>query len=228
MTVHNALNRDRFAEAMARWPREAARRHLDLRADTLAVVIVGTVCERKGQLDLIQALGHLDEECARRVTCLIVGDRPSPYSERLHSARRDLGEPRGARIRIIPETADVAPYYSAADLFVCSSRIESFPRIILEAMASGLAIITTPVFGIREQVQENVNALFYPPGDARALADAIRRLLHQPDLRSRLARNSPMVLGTLDDYQAMASTYGRIFHEAWLSGRPRPCVESSE
>jgi GT2 family glycosyltransferase/glycosyltransferase involved in cell wall biosynthesis len=228
MTVHNALNRDRFADALARWPREAARRRLDLGADTLAVLILGTVCERKGQLDLIQAFGHLDDGCTRWVTCLIVGDRPSPYSEQLHSARRDLGEPRGAGIRIIPETADAALYYAAADVFVCSSRIESFPRVILEAMASGLAIITTPVFGIREQVQENINALFYPPGDARALADAIRRLLHEPDLRSRMARSSPIVLGALDDYQTMASTYGRIFLEAWLSGRPRPCVESSE
>ena len=112
-------------------------------------------------------------------------------------------------------------------MFVCSSRTESFPRVILEAMAACLPIVTTPVFGIREQVRENVNALFYSPGDTRALADAIRRLRDDPDLRSRMARNSPIVLGALDDYETMAATYGRIFLEAWLSGRPRPCAESS-
>jgi GT2 family glycosyltransferase/glycosyltransferase involved in cell wall biosynthesis len=227
-TVRNGLDRDRFEATLARWPREAARRHLDLGEDSLAVLILGTVCDRKGQLDLIEALGHLDEGSALRVTGIIVGDRPGPYSERLHAARRSLGEPMRSRIRIIPETSDVAPYYSAADLFVCSSRIESFPRVILEAMAVGLPIITTPVFGIREQVQENINALFYPPGDSHALADAIRRLLRDPGLRSRMARSSPIVLGALDDYETMASSYGRIFLEAWLNGRPRSCVESSE
>jgi O-antigen biosynthesis protein len=222
------LNRDRFDETLARWPRDAARRRLDLGEGSLAVLILGTVCDRKGQSDLIEAFAHMDDESARRVTCFIVGDRPGAYSERLHAARLSLGEPLSSRIRIIPETSDVALYYSAADLFVCSSRIESYPRVILEAMASGLPIITTPVFGIREQVQENINALFYPPGNSHALAEAIRRLLQDSNLRSRMARNSHFVLAALDDYETMASTYGRIFLEAWLSGRPRPCVASSE
>jgi hypothetical protein len=59
------------------------------------------------------------------------------------------------------------------------------------------------------------------------LAEAIRRLLQDSNLRSRMARNSHFVLAALDDYETMASTYGRIFLEAWLSGRPRPCVASS-
>src|SRR5262249_9450291 len=156
--VHNGLDRRRFEAALARWPREAARRHLGLDESALAVVIVGTVCDRKGQLDLIEAFGHLDDESESALTGFIVGDRPSHYSERLHVARRGLGESSGSRIRIIPETSDVGLYYSAADLFVCASRIESFPKVILEAMAAGLPIITTPVFGIREQVRENINA----------------------------------------------------------------------
>src|SRR5262249_20667156 len=150
-TVHNGLDRERFAATLARWPREAARRHLGLDDGSLAVLILGTVCDRKGQLDLIEALGHLDDERAGRVTGFIVADRPGPYSERRPTARRGLGEPAGSRIRIIPETSDVALYYSAADVFVCSSRIESFPRVILEAMAACLPIVTTPVFGVREQ-----------------------------------------------------------------------------
>jgi GT2 family glycosyltransferase/glycosyltransferase involved in cell wall biosynthesis len=227
-TVHNGLNRERFAETLAQWPRETARRRLELDEDALAVLILGTVCDRKGQLDVIESLGHLAAESARRVTCFIVGDRPGAYSERLHAAHQSLGERLSSRIRIIAETPDVALYYSAADLFVCSSRIESFPRVILEAMAAGLPIITTPVFGIREQVQENINALFYPPGDSRALAEAMRRLLHDTGLRTRMARNSQLVLAALNDYQTMAATYGRIFLEAWMSGGPRPCVESSE
>ena len=54
---------------------------------------------------------------------------------------------------ILPETAEPGRFYQAADVFVCTSRVESFPRVTLEAMAHGLPIVTTPVFGIREQVR---------------------------------------------------------------------------
>jgi glycosyltransferase involved in cell wall biosynthesis len=59
-------------------------------------------------------------------------------------------------------------------VFVCTSRIESFPRVVLEAMAYGLPVVSTRVFGIAEQVGENVNALLYDPGDASRLAAHLR------------------------------------------------------
>jgi glycosyltransferase involved in cell wall biosynthesis len=88
-------------------------------------------------------------------------------------------------------------------------------------MAAGLAIITTPVYGIAEQVRENINALFYQPGDWAALADCLERLVKEPGLRQKFAANSREVLDTLTDFEAMVGAYGKIFREAWLSGRSR-------
>ena len=59
---------------------------------------------------------------------------------------------------MIPETGDTAAYWQAADVFCCTSRVESYPLVILEAMAAGLPIVTTPVHGIAEQVRPGVNA----------------------------------------------------------------------
>jgi glycosyltransferase involved in cell wall biosynthesis len=221
ITIHNALDREQFAAALERWPREAARRELDLKHDELAILLMGTVCERKGQMDIVDAVARLSEQAAGELRCFSVGARDNDYSEQLRSAIDRLPVSKRSRIQLVPETWDTALYYSAADLFVLTSRMESFPRVILEAMAAGLPIVTTPVFGVAEQVQENINALFYQPGDTTTLADRIVTLMERPHLRKKLARNSRHVLGTLPDFDSMASAYGSVFREAWLSGRSR-------
>lgn len=226
MTIHNGLDRERLDAALRQRPRDIARRKLKVSSEELAVLQVGTVCERKGQIDLVEALGRLDDRRAKRIRCLIVGDRPSAYSDRLRKAVRSLPFSRRSRIKIIPETSDLALYYAAADIFVCCSRVESFPRVILEAMVARLPIITTPVFGIAEQVQDNISALFYPPGDTRALAEAITRLLDDATLRQALAANTEPALNSLTDFDSMIDEYGDVFREAWLSSGSRARVKA--
>jgi glycosyltransferase involved in cell wall biosynthesis len=70
------------------------------------------------------------------------------------------------------------------------------------------------VFGIREQVREDVNGLFYEPGDVRSLAAAIARLVTDDALRTRLAGNAVPALDALTDFDAMVTQYGRLFVEA--------------
>jgi GT2 family glycosyltransferase/glycosyltransferase involved in cell wall biosynthesis len=224
-TIHNGLDRERLGAQVQLHPRSGARRELGLADDQMMVLLLGTVCERKGQLDLVEAVRYLEDELASTIRCFIVGDRAGEYSERLRTAQKSLPGAKPKCIRIVPETADTGPFYSAADLFACTSRIESFPRVILEAMACGLPIVTTPVFGIREQVRENVNALFYEPGDVQALAKAISMLKTDSDRRRDLAANSRYVLESINDYETMVAAYGRVFQEAWLSGRARKCAE---
>jgi GT2 family glycosyltransferase/glycosyltransferase involved in cell wall biosynthesis len=221
ITIPNGPDREKFNAALAGWPRNIARDKLGISPDETAILLLGTVCERKGQVDLIEAIARIEEQTARKIKCFIVGDRQSDYSERLRSAAESLPPSRRSRVEIVPETSDAAFYYSAADLFVLTSRIESFPRVILEAMMAGLPIIAAPVYGVREQVQENVNALFYHPGDAAELAEKIDSLVNDTQLRQRLAASSKHALDSLTDYESMVAAYGKVFREAWLSGRSR-------
>jgi glycosyltransferase involved in cell wall biosynthesis len=219
--IHNGLNSEKFADALRGWPRELARKRLRIAPSQVMVLLPGTICERKGQIDLVDAVGLLSDRHARQIKCLIVGNRAPDYLERLKKSYRALPFRRRSKIKIVAETSDPALYYAAADIFVCCSRIESFPRIILEAMTAELPIITTPVFGIAEQVQENVSALFYQPGAAAALADAITRLLDDVMLRQSLAANTAAALNALIDFDSMVDKYAEVFREAWLSGGTR-------
>lgn len=219
--IHNGLDRERFAAALSQWPRETARKRLNLASTEQAVLIVGTICERKGQIDLVEAMGRLSEQTAALTRCFIVGRGADDYAERLRKIVRALPYSRRSRIELVEETSDPALYYAAADIFVCCSRIESFPRVILEAMAANLPIVTTPVFGIAEQVKENESALFYSPGDVPALARAISTLIENPALKEALAANTALALASLFDFDSMVEAYAEIFREAWLSGATR-------
>ena len=221
MVIHNGLNRERFDAALRKVPRPAARRQLKVPDQEILFLLVGTICERKGQIDLARAVSKLPEHIALRCKFMIVGDRESSYSEEIKKAVRRLPFPRRFRFDIIPETSDVGLFYTAADCFVCTSRVESFPRVILEALAAGLPIITTPVFGIAEQVKQDISAVFYEPGDVEGLAGAIVSMVENAELRQRLASNTGPALDSLIDFETMVDAYGQIFREAWVSGSSR-------
>lgn len=72
------------------------------------------------------------------------------------------------------------------DVFVMSSILEGQPLALIEAMAHGCPIVTTTVGGIPELIGDGVNGLLCPPGDAVALAAAVRRMIDDPGLRERL------------------------------------------
>jgi glycosyltransferase involved in cell wall biosynthesis len=113
-------------------------------------------------------------------------------------------------------------YYAAADISVCTSRIESASRVIVESMLFSLPIVTTPVFGIPELVDEDVNALFYRPGDTQALASLISRLVDNTEARQSLAADSRDVLFSKPGYKEMLAQYSSLVREAALTSSQSP------
>jgi GT2 family glycosyltransferase/glycosyltransferase involved in cell wall biosynthesis len=200
----------RFLGGLHRVDRSRARRDLDVADDDVCVLLVGTVCERKGQLDLLVAFSALPGPIAGRVKCFVVGGRDAePYSRDLVGMAANLPAERRHRFVVVPETGETAAYWRAADLFCCTSRVECYPLVTLEAMAVGLPIITTPAFGISEQVQPSVNALIYQPGDISALAGHLAALVQDEPLRRSMAEWSPHVLRSLPDDARMNELYRR-------------------
>jgi len=146
-----------------------------------------------------------------------VGDRPSIYSNKLADLVGQLPKDLRQRVTVVPETGETVKYYKAADIFVCTSRVESFPRVILEAMACDLPIVTSPVFGIKEQVRPGINGLFYTPGRPDELVAALISLLEDKSLRQQLAENAKYVLDSLNTFAEMTQAYGQIFREAYFT-----------
>ena len=167
---------DRFAHTQAN--ADLRRKH-GLEADAVLVVNIGSVCERKGQHVFIQAVDLLKAELARtypgrRIQFLMVGARPGLFLETLQEEIARLGV--GDLMKFTPETGEIFDYYAVADVFVCTSFEESFPRVLLESAAFGRLIVSTNVNGIAEMIGPD-EAWLMPPGDRYRLAEALKLAL---------------------------------------------------
>ena len=104
--------------------------------------------------------------------------------------------------------------YSNALAFLLPSRMEGLSVALLEAMAYGLPIISTPVFGTLEQVREQVNGEFYESGNVAQLASKIENLILDQSKRDLYRRNAPFVLESLPGFDEMVRRYAEVFNES--------------
>ncbi len=158
-------------------PRDAMRTQLGYAPDELVVVNIGAVCDRKGQhvfLDSIELLWRRHPALARMCRFVLVGGRDDPYNESLRHLARDLAR---ANISFVNETSTPLAYFLGADLFVCTSYEEAFPRVVLEAMAFSLPIVATAVHGIPAMIEAEKEGILVAPGDTEALMNALVRFL---------------------------------------------------
>lgn len=148
------------------------------------ILFVGLMHRHKGVDALLEALGERDVRRLRWQATLLGGGDLNGYRARI--ARLGLSE----RIQAPGWTAPqkVGSLLARASIFVLPSLIENLPMALLEAMAYGICPVVTPVGAIPEVVCHGVNGLIVPAGDSRALADALRRLLGDQVLRSRLGQ----------------------------------------
>jgi GT2 family glycosyltransferase len=216
--LRNPVDLTRLSSAATAWTRQTARQSLNVADDEIMLLTVGTVCPRKGQLDMVEAIGQIPWWLRSRLRCFLVGDQTEPYTQQVSGAVKALGEESAARIVLATETADVARYYIAADVFICSSRVECYPRVTQEAMAFSLPIITTPVYGLAEQVANGVAGLHYIPGNVKQLAEMITKLATDPDLRRQMGDIGPVCLEALGGFSRAANEFAEICREAYWTG----------
>ena len=166
------------------------------------VLCVARLVEKKGIDVLIDAVAILRDRNTE-LTVEIIGGGPldETMRARAHSAGLDdvihfLG----------PQTSDVVDEaYRRCSMVALPCRVaangdrDGMPTVILEAMARGLAVISTDVVGISEAVRSGHTGLLVPPDDPSALAKAIEALLHDPDLRSRLGAGARELVTTRYD-----------------------------
>jgi glycosyltransferase involved in cell wall biosynthesis len=151
------------------------------------LLCVASVTPLKGHDLLAEALAEVAE---LRWSCLCAGSltRDPAYVTRLRGRISALG----GRLRLTgPLTGErLAEAYAAADLVVLPSRAETYGMVVTEALARGVPVLATAVGGVPETLGRApdgaVPGLLVPPGDAGALAKALRRWLGEPDLRERL------------------------------------------
>lgn len=161
------------------------------------VLSLGRLGSRKGTFDLLAALARLPVDIRSRMRVVLAGDGA------LAEVRRASVQLGVADVVELPGWVDETTrdaLLDAAHAFVLPSHDEGLPMALLEAMARGLPVVTTPVGGIPELVTHDVDGLLVPPGDPVALASALASLSRSPELRERLgaaacARVQPLGVG---------------------------------
>lgn len=180
--VSSWIDLPRIEKLKAATPRDEARAKLGYAPHDQVIANIGTVCERKGQHVFIRTVAYFMKHFAANGSYrfLMVGGRPGEYQSSLEQDIKRLGLENV--ITIINETDRVYEYFRAANLFACSSFEESFPRVLLEALAFETPIVSTNVHGVPEMVTNKAEAYLVPPGEPIAFAKTIKtcldKLLH--------------------------------------------------
>jgi len=177
LTIYNGIDTSSFAPDVRRDEARRLRAALDLPEQGLVAAFVASEWERKGLAPLIRALA-----LAPGWSLVVAGEGDEARYRELADA---VGV--GEAVRWLGVTRDVPLVYELADAFVLPTSYETFSLVTFEAAASGLAILATPVNGVRELIEDGRNGLLIT-ADPEVIAERLRRLAADPELRSRLGR----------------------------------------
>ena len=174
--IPNGVNADRFAPG----DRAAARAAIGADDDRPLLLAVGALRWIKGFDLLIEAMGEVPSD----VALWIVGEGEMRADLKEQAARAGLSN----RIRFAGAVAheELPSYYAAADGFILPSRNEGCPNVLLEALASGCPTIATSVGHVPAIIRNGENGQLVAPGNASALAAAMRNLLDAHHDRARI------------------------------------------
>lgn len=180
--VHNGVDPSLFQQPPE--TRERTRACLNVAADVPLLLFAGSLDQQKGIDVLLRALSAPVLTAQGQQPLLLVCGEGL-----LHSALADQVTALGldAQVRFLGYRPDVPEWMAAADLFVLPSRWEGCPMVLLEAMASGLPLVATPVGGVPELIKEGVHGRLVPAEDAAALAQAIAWTIEHPAQAGEMA-----------------------------------------
>ncbi len=183
-------------------PEWSARRHADL-------LFLGKMGPAKGTYDLLDALPPLG--AGHPQMRLLLGGDGEQAQVRARADALGLGE-KVALLGWVQSEAK-AQLLGGSGVYVLPSYFEGLPMSILEAMAAGMPIISTPVGGIPEAVSDGVEGFLVPPGDVAALGERIARLLADPALAQRMGAAGRRRVESTFSSEAVLPQLERIYNE---------------
>ncbi|MDF2653818.1 MAG: glycosyltransferase family 1 protein [Bacillota bacterium] len=142
---------------------------------------VGRVSYEKDLDLLIDSYSHMKEKYGSKAVLMITGD--GPYLQKLRQLL-----PGDTVFTGFKTGNELAELYASADIFVCPSSTETFGNVILEAMASGLAVIGADAGGVKEIITHGKNGLKFTARNREELIFCMSELMENIDLRRRLAQ----------------------------------------
>ncbi len=189
--------------------RDEVRREFGVADDEVLVVSVANLRPEKGYDVLLDSAAILvARDLPVRVVAVGRGEGELERTMKARHAALRLGD----RFTFAGQRDDVLRILAGADVFVLASRQEGLPVVLMEATSVGLPIVATAVGGVPQVLTDGVDGLVVPPGDPEALADALTRVVSDPELRARFGAGAKRRSAMFDVAEA-SRTIESIYRE---------------
>jgi glycosyltransferase involved in cell wall biosynthesis len=204
--IPNGIAKARF-ESGTKLDKAQARSSLGLPTEDVVALCVGSVNLRKGQLQLLRAFEALPERVRETSRIVFLGAGQSSHVSEFLAQVERLPVAVRARVHVIPSVLDVSAYYAAADLFLMNSRSEAYPRSVVESLLWGVPVLSTPVFGVREQIRQGIEGFLYEHDDMATWRSHFSALALDAELRARMSQEARRSFWRLTGYPEMLLSY---------------------
>jgi len=186
VVVRNGIDVERFVRTGLGFDRREFCRRVNIPGEGLLVGTVGEITRLKGHEDFVRAASQIVARFPE-ASFIIAGEDHSRTGEDDAALKKLIDElSLTNRVYRFGRIDKLAELYRALDVFVSASHSESFGLAMVEAMASGTAVVATATEGACEIIEDGTAGRLVPVGDANAIADAVVDLLRRTDERKRM------------------------------------------
>lgn len=206
----NGIDLEKFSPVASGDKLRALRSDLGLPVDRQLITMVGRLWEQKDPGCLVEAYCQLWQKGDPGTDLILVGD--GDLRQQLQQRVKTAG--LQAHVHFLGWRTDTPDLLRASDIFVLPSRWEGMPLAILEAMGTGLPAVVSDIPGNRHLVDHGQQGLLFPMGDSTALADALGKLLVEPELHTRLGKNARLRVEQFHDIRARIKRIESLYAEA--------------
>lgn len=210
--IPNGVNTSKF-QPLRQDLKKKQREKLGL-PDDILILFVGSINKRKGVIDLLNAMENLSFQ---NVKCSLVMCGPITDNIGFNKRIQEINKiDRGVIIDYRGSVNNVDEYMKAADIFVLPSYSEGLPNVLLEAGASGLALVATDIGGNRDIIKHKYNGLLVEVGDSVKLSSAIQIAVKNRQLRLEMGKRARNNIENNFSLEYIASRYIHLYRNILL------------
>jgi len=182
--VPNGVDLNLFSKQFSLDDKQELQILLEKKADDIFLVTTGRLAHKNGLDNVIEALVHLP----KRVIFIVIGK--GDEGSKLQKKAKDLGVADRVKFLGFLDYNSIPRYLSICDIFIRPSRSEGFGNSFIEAMASGLPVIATPVGGIPDFIDDKETGIFCSPDNPQSIVRSVNMVINDHDLCRKIVKNA--------------------------------------
>ena len=208
--IHNGVDIKKFQPAA---DKRKIKTELGFNPDDIAIVSVGRLYARKGLFTLIESMPAIIRRFPN-AKFIISGKGQSDEMQKLIAYATKLGVINNIIFTGYYPDQKLPKLYQAADVFAFSTFYEHHPFAVLEALSTGLPVVTTTVGGIPETIQTGKNGFLVKPFDEKAFADRILYLLEHPEFATEIGTAARKTVVEQLDWRIVVKDAMKVYDQA--------------